>query len=111
MSEAHQTLDLERVRRDLDLLHERICRSWGRIEITSSADGTGLRCVLISKDELETMERALEILCELPGGKQICEGLTRVANVSVRHFADQYDVPRVRFIQGDGDGAGSGVIL
>jgi hypothetical protein len=111
MSEAHQTLDLEHVRRDLDLLHERICRSWGRIEITSSADGTGHRCVLLSKDELEMMERALEILCEMPGGKQICEGLTRVASVSARHFADQYEVPRVRFLNTDGDSAGSGAIL
>ena len=106
MSDSHQTLDLERVRRELHVLHQHIARSWGRIEITAS-DGSDERCVLISKAELDTMERALEILCEMPGGKEVCESITRVAGESVRHFADQFEVPRVAFLQADGDGAGS----
>jgi hypothetical protein len=110
MSDSHQTLDLERVRRELHLLHDRIARSWGRIEITSS-DGSLDNCVLISKAELETMERALEILCELPGGKQICEGITRVADVSVRHFADAYEAPRVTALYAGPDSAGSNAML
>jgi hypothetical protein len=108
MSDSHQSLNLEQVRRDLHLLHQRICSGWGRIEI-STTDSSGDCCVLISKAELETMEKALEILCEMPGGKEVCEGLTRIAAESVRHFADQFEVPRVGFLQADGDGAGSNV--
>jgi hypothetical protein len=109
MSDSHQTLDLERVRRDLHVLHDRITQSWGRIEITNS-DGSNERCVLISKAELETMERALEILCEMPGGKEICEGLTRVAGETVRTFAEQYEAPRATILDSAG-GAGSGAML
>jgi len=109
MSDSHQTLDLERVRRELHVLHQHIARSWGRIEITAS-DGSDERCVLISKAELDTMERALEILCEMPGGKEVCEGLTRVADEAVRSFAEQYDAPRATILDSTG-GAGSNVML
>jgi hypothetical protein len=83
MSDAHQSLDIERVRRDLHVLVQHVVRNWGRIEVSASDDGDGKDgCVLISKAELAAMERALEILCELPGGRAICEELTQVARLS-----------------------------
>jgi len=77
MSEAHQTLDSHRARRELDGLLEHVARSWGRVEITRD-DGAD-SCVLLSKAELQSIERALEILCELPGGREICDEITSVA--------------------------------
>jgi len=43
-------------------LHEHVTRTLGRIEITRA--GSDDRCVLMSKRELEALERALEILSD-----------------------------------------------
>src|SRR5262245_37358435 len=86
MSDTHQTLDIDRVRRDFDSLHERVCQRWGRIEVTRSDGRGGECCVLMSKAELDSMERALAILCELPGGREICEQLTRIAGEAMQQF-------------------------
>jgi hypothetical protein len=108
MTDAHQTLDIHRAQRDLELLHERVAAAWGRIEITR--DG-GDSCVLLSKAELQTIERALEILCELPGGRKVCDEITRVAQECVESFRH---TPRGEpktpgaLLSGDGDGAGTG---
>ncbi len=76
MGESHQTLDIDRVCRDFHTLHQNVTRAWGRIEITR--DG-GEPCVLLSKAELESIERALEILNEMPAGKQVNEEIARIA--------------------------------
>jgi hypothetical protein len=95
MADTYQTLDIERFGHEWIALHERVARSFGRIELTRaresnprSADGNGAldSCVLISKAELDAMERALEILCELPGGKQMCDELTKVAERAMHPF-------------------------
>ncbi len=57
---SHPSYDVSIVAPNLESLHEHITRTKGRIEITRR--GTDDRCVLISKEELECLERALEIL-------------------------------------------------
>jgi hypothetical protein len=103
MADAHQSLDLERACRELHLLHQRVCQSWGRIEITckrnhnsTTHDGEQVEsCMLISKVELESMERALEILCELPGGREICQEISRVAEQCMDHVLLRPRLPEV----------------
>src|SRR4051794_29609196 len=76
----HQTLGLERVKRDLHKLHGEVIRNWGRIEITRDGDREDDRaCVLLSKAELMQLERALEIFCEMPGGRAVCDEISRIA--------------------------------
>jgi len=70
-------MSLERVCREFHLLYPQITGTWGRVVVT--VDGGKDACVLISKAELDALERALEILCELPGGQSICKELTDIA--------------------------------
>lgn len=84
MSDMHQTMSIERLCRELPNLHDLVIRNWGRIQITT---GTGSgedneMCVLISRAELECLERALELFCESPQGKEICKELEGIANRS-----------------------------
>jgi hypothetical protein len=103
MSDAHQTLDSHRARLELDALLEHVTRNWGRIEITR-ADGGGDSCVLLSKAELQTIERALEILCELPGGRQICDEITAVAERCMASIRSN-GAPPGALLHGDGSSA------
>lgn len=78
---SHQTMDIEHVRRDLHSLHGQIVRNWGRVEITRQTEdeeraGT---CVMISKAELDCIERALEILHESPAGQKMHTELEQLA--------------------------------
>jgi hypothetical protein len=61
----------------LESLHEHVTRTNGRVEITRR--GTDERCVLISKEELFCLERALEILSDTDGVRDICHKLTAIA--------------------------------
>ena len=102
MSDAHQTLDSHRARRELDELLEHVARNWGRIEITRSDGGDS--CVLLSKAELQSIERALEILCELPGGREICDEITSLAERCMASMRTNGAAPGA-LLQGDGSGA------
>ncbi len=57
-ADCFQTLDVTRFRRALANLHELVGCGKGRIEVTRK--GCDDICVLISKAELESLERALE---------------------------------------------------
>jgi len=81
MSELHQSMSIERICRDLSALHAQVIRNWGRIEITAN-DGSNDACVLISRSELECLERALELFCESPDGKEFCKELEDIAKQS-----------------------------
>ena len=71
-----QTLDVTRFRQTLAKLHEAVGCGSGRIEVTRR--GCNDVCVLISKAELESLERALEILAESAEYKAMCDSLTSV---------------------------------
>lgn len=78
MSETlFQTLELTRLRRALAKIHEQVACQHGRIEIVR--DGCDDVCVILSKAELQSLERALEILSETAEFKSMCETLTQVA--------------------------------
>lgn len=68
-------------------LHPRVARGHGRIEITR--DGCDDVCILISKAELESLERALEILSETTDFRTMCESLSNVAATSCEGFSTQ----------------------
>ena len=61
-SECFQNLDVTRFRRALANLHELVGCGKGRVEVTRR--GCDDACVLISKAELESLERALQIFAE-----------------------------------------------
>lgn len=78
MNEAlFQTLELTRLRRALAKIHEQVSCRHGRVEVTR--DGCDDVCVIVSKAELESLERALDILAESAEYKIMCETLTQVA--------------------------------
>jgi PHD/YefM family antitoxin component YafN of YafNO toxin-antitoxin module len=63
-SNDHQTrtYDVSLIASNLVSLHEFVTRTNGRIEVTRP--GSDERCVLIGKQELASLERALEILSD-----------------------------------------------
>lgn len=75
--DCFQTLDVTRVRRALAGIHERVALGIGRVEIKRR--GCDDVCVMISKAELEALERALDILSESAEYKSMCETLTQLA--------------------------------
>ena len=62
LGECFQTVDVTRFRRALANLHETVGCGRGRVEVTRK--GCPDACVLISKAELESLERALQIFAE-----------------------------------------------
>jgi hypothetical protein len=74
---SFQALDITRVRRTLAKLHEQVACGSGRVEIRRR--GCQDVCVMISKCELEALEKALEILSECENYKAMCETVTQVA--------------------------------
>ena len=57
-----KTYDVSLIASNLASLHEYVTRNDGRVEITRP--GSDERCVLIGKNELTSLERALEILSD-----------------------------------------------
>lgn len=72
-----RTYDVAVVTQSLAELHEYVSRCNGRIEITCA--GSDLRCVLLSKQELDCLERALEILSDTEGVRDICGKIAQLA--------------------------------
>ena len=81
------TLSLVQFLKAIDDLHGRVARGHGRVEIT--ADGCDDVCVLISKAELESLERALEILAETDDFRTMCQSLSHVAASAFETAAPQ----------------------
>lgn len=73
---AFQTLDVTRFRQTLAKLHEAVGCGHGRIEVTRR--GCQDVCVLISKCELEALERAIEILAETAEYKSMCDNISQL---------------------------------
>ena len=75
--DCFQSMDITRVRRALTDLHERVASGAGRIEVTCR--GREHVCVIISKSELEALERALEILAGGDEFRAMCDTIVQVA--------------------------------
>ena len=80
MPGCFHTLDVTRFRLELADLHTQVANGQGRVEITRN--GTPDVCVLISKTELDSLERALEILSRTDDFKAMCQSLTQVASAA-----------------------------
>ena len=64
-----RSYDVSLIASNFASLHEHVTRTNGRIEITRP--GSDERCVLISQDELSSLERALEILSDTDGVRDL----------------------------------------
>ena len=78
-----QSLNLSQVQDDLLKLYQRVACQKGRVEI-EGGDGA-CECVLISKVELESLERAIAILADTEGVRQLTDELAHVAQAEMAH--------------------------
>ena len=87
MSEAmhRRCYDVAIVAQSLPELHEYVTRLDARVEI--SRPGTDDRCVLISKREIEALERALEILSNTEDVRHVTE---KIANLIAAAAANDF---------------------
>jgi PHD/YefM family antitoxin component YafN of YafNO toxin-antitoxin module len=74
--EPFQTLDLNRFGRGLAKIHETVGSGRGRVEVTQPDCDDA--CVLISKAELESLERALQLFSETAEFQQCCRLIEQV---------------------------------
>jgi PHD/YefM family antitoxin component YafN of YafNO toxin-antitoxin module len=75
-----RSYDASVIAQHLVQLHEHVTRTLGRIEITRP--GSDERCVLMSKQELESLERALEILSDTEDVRELAEKIAQLAAVT-----------------------------
>jgi PHD/YefM family antitoxin component YafN of YafNO toxin-antitoxin module len=74
-------MHVSEAQRFLPHLHQSVAQGNGRIHIVDT-DGT-LNCVLLSKAELDSLERALEIMSEGEHFKAACQTLSRLAATDI----------------------------
>ena len=74
---SHPSYDVSVIAPALESLHAHVTRTKTRIEITRRA--TDERCVLISLEELATLERALEILSQTQEYRYLADRIAAVA--------------------------------
>ena len=75
--ESFPTLDMWRARRELPQIYDLVVRRRGRVEITRL--GSRERCVVISKAELDGLEKAIEILSDRDEFRALSGRLARLA--------------------------------
>jgi len=78
-AERFESYDVGYVSSALQKLHEQVVRTTARVEITR--DGCDDCCVLISKAELASLERALEILADTEQVRAMSEKVAQLAAV------------------------------
>ena len=78
-AERFDSYDVGYVSSALQKLHEQVARTTARVEITR--DGCDDCCVLISKAELDSLERALEILADTEQVRAMSEKVAHLASV------------------------------
>jgi PHD/YefM family antitoxin component YafN of YafNO toxin-antitoxin module len=76
-SHLPQSYDVSLIASNLVTLHEFVARTKGRVEITRP--GSDERCVLISQEELQSLERALEILSDTDDVRDMCGQIAQLA--------------------------------
>ena len=69
-------LPLAHVQRDLLRLCEKVARETGRVEIVGPGE---CACVLLSKAELDGLERAIELLSDVPTVREMTAELAQLA--------------------------------
>ena len=70
-----KNLDLSNLPREIVAMYQLVARNHQRVEVQSPDGG----CVIISKAELEALERALQILSDGDTVKEVAEQLAHVA--------------------------------
>jgi len=78
---AFQSLNLAQVQNDLLKLYQKIACEKGRVEIVSQTSGA-CECVLISKAELDGLERAIAMLSDSDGVKEMTHQIATLAQVA-----------------------------
>src|SRR4051812_13320839 len=79
-SSHSRSYDVSLIASNLAQLHEHVPRTDGRVEITRP--GSNERAVIISKRELEALERALEILSDTDEVRDLSNKITHLAAVT-----------------------------
>jgi len=80
-----KTYDVSVLSQSLAQLHEFVTLRDARVEITRP--GSEERCVMLSKRELEALEKALEILSDTEGVRDIAGKIALLAAASNREYA------------------------
>lgn len=80
-ADCFHTLNLTQFLRSVEDLHRQVAKGHGRVEITR--DGCDDVCVLISKSELEALERALEILSDTSDFRAMCKRVASTVAASL----------------------------
>jgi PHD/YefM family antitoxin component YafN of YafNO toxin-antitoxin module len=75
-----KTYDVSLIASNLGQLHEYVTQTLSRVEITRA--GSDDRCVLISKRELESLERALEILSDTEDVRDMSGKIAQLASAT-----------------------------
>lgn len=75
--EPFHSCDVAHLRRTLARHHEQVTDGNRRVEFTR--DGSNEICVIMTKAELQALERALEIFAETEEYKAMCRNLSRLA--------------------------------
>ena len=75
-----KSYDVSIIASNLSELHEHVTRTNGRVEITRP--GSDERCVLLSKSELDSLERALEILSDTDDVRHMSVKIAQLATVT-----------------------------
>jgi hypothetical protein len=73
---GNATIDMTRVGKSIRQMHDQVCGEKRRIEITRT--GCDDVCVMISKKELDSLERALQILADTDAFEEMCDDLKKV---------------------------------
>jgi hypothetical protein len=69
-------VDMTKVGKSIRRMHDRVCAQRGRVEITRA--GCDDICVMISKAELQSLERALQIFADSASFAEMADDLKRV---------------------------------
>ena len=83
--QAFQALGLSQVQRDLIDLYRRVACEHGRVEIVDESGECD--CVLISKAELEGLEKALALLADADAVRVMSNHLADLANLAETEHA------------------------
>jgi PHD/YefM family antitoxin component YafN of YafNO toxin-antitoxin module len=85
MSAKNPTYDVSIIAPSLESLHQHVTREKRRIEMTRP--GSDERCVLISAEELASLERALEILSHTEPYRHMASRIAAVAAATTGDYA------------------------